>query len=83
MMGISQIIMSLSYKKGPCISSVDMLLCALNISVARTYKFLVCMVTDPSFTDNSAKRRRFIIIKNPTDCYSSNDYGTSIQVNSS
>ena len=56
MMGISQIMMSLSYtKKRSYISSVDMLLCTLTISVARTCTFLVCMVTDPSFTNKSAK----------------------------
>ena len=58
MMGISHIIMSLFYKKGPCISSVDMFVCTLNISVEKTCKFLVCMVADPSFANKSTKRRR-------------------------
>ena len=55
MMGISQIIISLPYTKSPCISSVDMFLRTLNISVARTCKFLVCMVTDPLPANKSAK----------------------------
>ena len=47
--------MSLPYTKKPCNSSVDMLLCTLNIPVVRTCKFLVCMVTDPSVANKFAK----------------------------
>ena len=44
------------HNKSPCISSLDMLLCTLNTSVARARKFLVCMVTDPSFPNKSSKK---------------------------
>ena len=55
MMGISQIILSLPYTKNACISSVNMFLYTLNISVARSCKFLVGMATDPSFAVKFAK----------------------------
>ena len=84
MMGISHIIMSLFYKKGPCISSVDMFVCTLNISVEKLVNFLFVwwqihlLLINPQKDDVLS-----VIIYNLKDHYSSNDYGTSIQVDSS
>ena len=39
---------SVLHKKSPWISSVDMFLCTLKISVAKTCKYLVFMVTEPT-----------------------------------
>ena len=56
---ISQIMMGLSYTKSPCISSLDMLLCTLNIAVAKISEFLVCIVTVTVLLEINRQKKTF------------------------